>query len=407
MKVLAIGYVWPEPNSSAAGTYILSLLKAFLTRDWQITFVSAASRTEHMIDLSTLGIDSAQIKLNCSSFDDFVAEFDPDIVLFDRYMTEEQYGWRVEKTCPNAMRILDTEDLHFLRNARHTAYKQNREMTTKDIQSDMAKREIAAILRSDLSMIISEVESQLLQSQYGIDKQLLHQVPFMLDSPDQALPDFSQRQHFVSIGNFRHAPNWDSVLWLKQQIWPLIRKKLPDAQLNIFGAYPPPKATDLHAPKDGFNVLGWVKDANVAMSSARVCLAPLRFGAGIKGKLAEAMFNGTPNVTTDVGSEAMANGLAWSGFVGQSAEQIADYAVKLYTDETTWIQCRENGFAIIEQNFNKQSLQQKLIAAVEHQLANLQQVREDNFTGQMLRHHMHKSTQYMSQWIEAKNRNSS
>ncbi len=404
MQVLAIGYVWPEPNSSAAGTYMMSFLKAFLSRGWQVTFASAAARTEHMIDLAELGIDSADIKLNCSSFDDFVAELNPDIVLFDRFMIEEQFGWRVEQNCPNALRLLDTEDLHFLRNARHTAYKEQRELSTADLQSDMAKREISAILRSDMSFIISEVECELLKTQYQVAEQLLYHLPFMLELPKAPLPDFTEREHFVSIGNFRHAPNWDSVLWLKQQIWPKIRAQLPNAQLMIYGAYPPPKATQLHAPKEGFNVLGWVKDANLAMRSARVCLAPLRFGAGIKGKLAEAMLNGTPNVTTPIGAEAMAGGLAWSGFVGQQPQEIADYAVKLYQDQNLWLQCRENGFAIVERNFNKALLQQKLLDAIEWQRQNLQAVRQNNFTGAILRHHMHKSTQYMSQWIEAKNR---
>lgn len=403
VKVLAIGYVWPEPNSSAAGTYMMSLLKAFLTRDWQVTFASAAARTQHMLDLSELGIESVDIKLNCSSFDDFIRQLQPDIVLFDRFMIEEQFGWRVEKNCPDALRLLDTEDLHFLRNARHAAYKEKRELCPADLQSDMAIREVSAILRCDMSFIISDVEYQMLQQRYNIDKQLLHMLPFMLSLPETPLPAFEQRHHFVSIGNFRHAPNWDSVLWMKQQIWPLIRRQMPNAQLQVYGAYPPPKATKLNAPEEGFNVLGWVDDANEAMRNARVCLAPLRFGAGIKGKLAEAMLNGTPNVTTNVGAEAMAGGLAWSGFIGEEPQQIADQAVKLYNDELLWLQCRENGFSIIERNFNKTILQQKMLEAVDYQLENLQALRQKNFTGAILRHHIHKSTQYMSQWIEAKN----
>ena len=404
LTVLAIGYVWPEPNSSAAGTYMMSLLKTFLGQNWQVTFATPATKSDHMFDLASININTQSIALNDSSFDDFIADLNPDIVLFDRFMMEEQFGWRVEKACPNALKILDTEDLHFLRQARHQAYKQNRKVNIDDMRSDMALREVAAILRCDLSLIISPVEYELLQREFGVNQNLLLQLPFMLELSGTSLPSFDDRAHFMSIGNFRHAPNWDAVLWLKQQIWPLIRKQLPQAQLHVYGAYPPPKATQLHDESQGFLVKGWATDANEVMQQARVCVAPLRFGAGIKGKLAEAMINGTPNVTTDVGAEAMACGLEWSGLIGQDAEQIADCAVKLYLDQALWETCQQNGFKIIEKGYNRSELAVKLVDAITYQRENLQQVRNQNFTGLMLRHHHHKSTQYMSQWIEAKNK---
>ncbi|MFT5161540.1 MAG: glycosyltransferase involved in cell wall biosynthesis [Alteromonadaceae bacterium] len=404
LKVLAIGYVWPEPNSSAAGTYMLSLLKTFLAEGWQVTFATPAARSDHMVDLAELGINSAAIELNNTSFDRYITDLRPDIVLFDRFMMEEQFGWRVEKHCPDALRLLDTEDLHFLRQARHRAYKQNREVTVEDLHSDMAKREIAAILRCDLSLIISQTEVELLKNQYSVDSSLLLHLPFMLKLTEKPPPGYEQRQDFISIGNFRHAPNWDAVLWLQQSVWPLIKKQLPNAQLNIYGAYPPPKATALNAPKKGFNVLGWAKDANQVMQQARVCLAPLRFGAGIKGKLADAMLNGTPNVTTPVGAEAMANGLDWSGFIESSAQGVADKAVLLYQDSLLWKDSQQKGFAIIKANYDKTRLGEQLIKAVNYQREHLQTIRNNNFTGAMLRHHSHKSTQYMAQWIEAKNK---
>ena len=292
-----------------------------------------------------------------------------------------------------------------MRQARHTAYKQQREVQTSDLRSDIALREVAAILRSDLSLIISETEYQLLQDSFGVPQSLLLRLPFMLEQPKQSLPTFEERTDFLTIGNFRHAPNWDAVLWLKEQIWPRIRKQMPGAQLQVYGAYPPPKATALHNAKEGFNVLGWVDDANQVMRQARVCLAPLRFGAGIKGKLAEAMLNGTPNVTTSIGAEAMSGGLDWSGSVQDDPQALADAAVELHQNQNLWHRCQANGFNIIETGYNKTHHSQRLLDAIHHQLANLEALRLSNFTGAMLRHHHHKSTQYMAQWIEAKNRN--
>jgi glycosyltransferase involved in cell wall biosynthesis len=414
-KLLVLGYVWPEPNSSAAGSHMLSLLKLFVQQGWQVTFASPALQGEHKVDLTELGIDEQAVTLNCSSFDDFVNKLNPSIVLFDRFMLEEQFGWRVARHCPDALRILDTEDLHSLRHARHQALKQNRPLTPADLNSDVAKREIAAIFRCDLSLIISDYEFELLKNHYSVPEHILLHCPFMLDLQNvtPSANSFLDRQHFISIGNFRHEPNWDAVLFLKQTIWPLILKQLPQAELHIYGAYPPPKATQLHNPKQGFLVKGWAEDAKQVMQQARVCLAPLRFGAGIKGKLAEAMFCGTPNVTTNIGSEGMTMGLEWSGLTTDltqfdnqknSATNFAKNAVLLYQNEALWQQKQQHGYQLIKTNFNKEKIQANLLARIVDIQHNLNNHRSNNFIGQMLQHHQLKSTQYMAQWIEAKNR---
>ena len=118
-----------------------------------------------------------------------------------------------------------------------------------DLNSDFAKREIASIYRSDVSLMISDYEMDLLINYFKIDNSLLHYVPFLLDpilKKDNQWPSFSERKHFLSIGNFLHEPNWDAVLFLKQFIWPLIRKQLPKAEIHIYGAYPSKKVFDLN-----------------------------------------------------------------------------------------------------------------------------------------------------------------
>ncbi|SPZ87777.1 Uncharacterized protein conserved in bacteria [Sphingobacterium multivorum] len=117
-KVLFIGLVWPEPTSSAAGFRMMQLIETFINRSYQITFASAAAKSPYSAPLQSLGIQEQTIVLNSNSFDEFIAQLKPDIVVFDRFMVEEQYGWRVAQHCPNALRVLDTEDLHFLRQAR-------------------------------------------------------------------------------------------------------------------------------------------------------------------------------------------------------------------------------------------------------------------------------------------------
>ncbi|WP_338410912.1 glycosyltransferase [Pseudoalteromonas nigrifaciens] len=404
-KVLVIGYVWPEPNSSAAGTHMMSLLNAFRAQNWQVEFATPALRTEHMINLDDFGISSQSIALNCESFDDYVKAYAPDIVMFDRFMMEEQFGWRVDKHCPNALKILDTEDLQCLRNARHEAHKGEREFTTNDLHSDIVKREIAAILRCDLSLIISSYEMSLLNDVFKIEPSLLHHLPFMVDlnTLPTSTKTFEQRQHFMTIGNFRHAPNWDAVLYL-QQIWPLIRKQLPKAELHIYGSYPPPKATALNNPKSGFLIKGWADNAFEVMQSARVCLAPLRFGAGIKGKLLEAMIMQTPSVTTNIGSEGMHNELPWPGKIANTAEDFANAAVEMYNNQSEFEQAQQDGNTLLNTLYDKAQLSAALIQKVDSISSDLNAHREKNFTGQMLKHHTMRSTQYMSQWIAEKNK---
>jgi len=406
-QVLIIGYVWPEPDSSAAGSRMMQLISTFHRQGWVVTFASPAADSSHMADIESLGVRKLSIELNNASFDRFISALAPDLVMFDRFMMEEQFGWRVEQQCPQALRIIDTEDLHCLRDARQRALKAGRQMTTADLFSELAKREVAAILRCDLALMISDVEIGLLVERFGVAPALLHHTPLMLepmaaDAVDW--PGFTQRQHFISIGNFRHAPNWDAVLQLRQVIWPRIRERLPDAQLHIHGAYPPPKARQLHQPKQGFHVLGWAPDAAQVLRQARVCLAPLRFGAGIKGKLLDAMRCGTPTITTAIGAEAMHGDLPWGGVVEDQAEDFAEAAVRLYQDQTAWCNAQARGLHILNQRYDRSRHEQALLSRLEQIRTSLSEHRLNNFTGAMLRHHSMKSTQYMAQWIEAKNK---
>jgi hypothetical protein len=425
-KLLIIGYVWPEPNSSAAGTRMLQLITLFTSQQWSIVFASAAALSEHRADLNILGVEEKIIALNDSSFNEYVKDLQPQAVLFDRFFIEEQFGWRVEQMCPQTLRILDTEDLHSLRNARYRLLKKSQQTLDKESDrqqvgpvlanpaglyahmaaDDMAQREIAAIFRCDLTLMISQFEIELLTQYFSVPEKLLHYCPFIIqkNSNEAALKDFLSREHFVAIGNFRHEPNWDAVLYLKHAIWPLIRAKLPSAELHIYGAYPPPKATQLDKAKDGFYIKGWVDDANQVMQQTRVCLAPLRFGAGIKGKLIEAMRNGTPSVTTNIGAEAMCGDLEWCGFIENSATQFAEAAIKLYEEQTQWQKAQTQGMIILQKYFGAYDYGQLFVDRLNELQENLDAERKQNFIGAMLRHHTLKSTQYMSQWIEAKNR---
>lgn len=408
-QLLIIGFVWPEPNSSAAGGRMMQLISLFQNKGYKITFASPAQDSDFMIDLSEFEVEKKSVALNCSSFDAFVKELNPSVVLFDRFMIEEQFGWRVAENCPDALRILDTEDLHCLRLARQKAFKEKREFKTQDLLvEEVAKREIASILRCDLSLMISEYEMELLTTTFKIDRNLLCYLPLLLAS--NAIPvldklsSFEERKDFVFIGNFLHEPNWNAVQYLKETIWPLIKKQLPEAVLNVYGAYPSQKVLQLYNAKDGFLIQGRAEDANEVVENARVVLAPLRFGAGIKGKLLEAMQCGTPSVTTSIGAESMQGNLHWNGFVEDTLELFAEKAVQLYQDKNLWLQAQRNGVEIIEKRYLRESFEDEFTEQIEFLVSNVKQHRLNNFMGELLQHHTLRSTKYMSKWIEEKNK---
>lgn len=410
-RVLIIGKVWPESRSSAAGSRMMQVIHLFLEQDWQVNFASAANESEFSDDLARLAVSKHKIELNNSSFDRFVKELQPTLVLFDRFTSEEQFGWRVAEQCPDALRILDTEDLHCLRAARQLAVKEKRDFEKNDLMNPVSMRELAGIYRCDLSLIISDVELNLLKDFFRVDAALLHYLPFMLEAPDEKSrsewQDFDTRQHFISIGNFLHEPNWDAVLFLKQEIWPLIRKQLPKAELHVYGAYPTQKVFELNNAKEGFLIKGRAEDVNLVMQQARVCIAPLRFGAGLKGKLVDAMLCGTPSVTTDTGAEAMHGKLSWAGKIANSAEDIAQAAVNLYSDRNVWKRAQENGIHILEEFFSKKEQGSAFLSRLNSLQQTIQQHRMNNFTGAMLMQNTTLSSRYMALWIEAKNKLSS
>ncbi len=407
--VLIIGFVWPEPNSSAAGGRMVQLISIFIAQGFDVTFASPAMDSEYMIDLESLGVVKKSIALNCSSFDVFVKELNPTIVLFDRFMMEEQFGWRVAESCPDALRLLDTEDLHCLRLARQKTFKENRQFSTDDLLvEDVSKREIASILRCDISLIIAEYEIELLHTVFKIDATLLYYLPLLLEpiavSAIQNLPSFEERKNFVFIGNFLHEPNWNAVQYLKVTIWPLIRKQMPHAILQIYGAYPSQKVLQLHHPKQGFHIMGRAENAQEVVKNARVVLAPLRFGAGIKGKLVEAMLCGTPSVTTTIGAESMCGDLSWNGFISDDSQIFVDKAVQLYEDKILWLKAQENGFRILEKCYLKSLFVDNLMKHILETQTHLKQHRLRNFIGTLLQYHTLTSTKYMSRWIEEKNK---
>lgn len=407
-KVVFIGLVWPEPETTAAGNRILQLIRFFSDRSGEVHFASTSLPGDYSYPLQKLGVQTHPIALNDSSFELWIAAIDPEIVVFDRFVTEEQFSWRVRDTCPCALRILDTEDLHFLRESRRLALLDKGPDEDSAPYHDITLRELASIYRSDMSLIISEVEMELLTGKFNVPANLLHYVPFLISSENLleylSLPSFSQRVDFMTIGNWKHGPNKDAVHYLRNEIWPLIRKRLPKARIHIYGAYGPDEKSDLHDPLNGFLIEGWKESKTEVFTSHRVCLAPLRYGAGLKGKLFDALRFGTPSVTTSVGAEGISDEISWNGFVCDLPGKFTEAAIDLYSDEDVWVEAQSRGKQILPARFSEEVFLPELDKRIQALQKDLKSHRRDNITGALLWHHSAQSTKYLSKWIEAKNK---
>ncbi|MHA7880332.1 MAG: glycosyltransferase [Saccharospirillum sp.] len=402
MRALLIAKTWPEPASTAAGRRTLDVLLLLQSAGYDITVASPAEPTPFQLDLTRQQIDTQRIAPNDARFDPWVTALNPDLVIYDRYVMEEQFGWRVREHCPDAMTLLDTSDFHALREARQAVIEKGQVF---NLFGPTLMRELAAMARCDLVLMISRVEIELLRSQCHFPAESLLYLPFLVDrQPDpNPCPSFEQRQHLMMIGGFKHPPNRDAVRWFKQAIWPAVRQGLPDVECHIYGAYADHGVQQWHAPKDRFFIKGRCDNALATLSQYRLNLAPLRYGAGQKGKIIDGWLSGTPTVTTPIGAEAMAPLDAWGYDVSDQPDRFAEAVTTLYLSRQRWQQAQQCGWQALQQGFDRNEHGPTLLKALGRTQANLTEHRNRLIWGRILWQTQHRATEFMSRWIEAKN----
>jgi len=411
LKILWICTVWPEPTSSAAGFRTVSLFEALRENGHSVTITSPAKTNIFRSALEQSGFETEQVFANNASFDHYISEKKPDVVIFDRFMTEEQFSWRVRLCLPQATRILDTVDLHSLRRLREKHVKQENFNSTSALGMDTSNdtlRELAAIWRSDLTLVTSTTELELLLRVYGVAPDLLTLCSFGYPLPKKLII-FGERKDLIFIGNFNHEPNIDAVHFLRDSLWAEIRNAsarfgVSDCELHIYGAYIPQRVKELDSVKERFRIKGWASNAHEVLSHYRVNLAPLRFGAGIKGKVSDGWYVGTPCVGTTYAAEGMHGELPFGGLVADQVKDFAQAVAQLYTEESLWNQAQENGIKIIKNLFSLQETNRRFVASIEQSHQTQEQLRAKNFIGALLWYQTNRSTEYFSRWIECKNK---
>ena len=164
---------------------------------------------------------------------------------------------------------------------------------------------------------------------------------------------FDERQHLLFIGNLAHRPNSDGVLYFLREVYPLIKQALPGVELDIIGDNP---AEILAHADEAVRVRGHVPDVEPFWQTRRVFVAPLRYGAGVKGKIGEALAHGLPVVTTPVGAEGMGLAHAESVMIAASPADFAAAVVELYTRPDLWQRLADRGYEHIARHFTPASI---------------------------------------------------
>ncbi len=256
-----------------------------------------------------------------------------DLVILSRPTVSALQRNAVRLHFPHAVVVYDAVDLHFLREERHQALDPPEEGTklTEHAIRRARRHEIDEIRAADVVSTVTNAERDIVQSLVpGLDAIVLPNIHAVRTTPT---PDIGSRADLVFIGGYRHLPNVDAVHWFSSEILPLVRHHEP-ARFFALGSDPPPEVEALAS--DTIAVPGYLNDVSGYFDRARVFVAPLRYGAGMKGKIGMAMAMGLPVVTTSIGAEGMGLVDGTHALVADDAEGFAEAVVRLYRDDGLW-----------------------------------------------------------------------
>jgi len=405
---LLISTVWPEPQSSAAGLRDLNLIEGLGQAGFEVILASAADNPKGYefccaLESQKPYLKCLGIRLNHSSFDEELKKIAPHAVIYDRLVMEEQYGPRVRAVCPDALQILDTQDLHFLRLSREQGSRSGASALPGTWDESLVIRELSSIHRVDLTWVLSSFEKKLLESHFGVQPQrlALSRFAYPKQRPASFERGFEERRGFSFVGNYRHAPNLDAFRYLRDELWAQIRARLPRAEIELWGAYPTQEVFEAHDPRRGFLVRGVADTMDQVLGSARVSLAPVRFGAGIKGKISDSWHFGVPVVSTPLGFEGMVQDGSLPGGERLSAEGLAEYAVRLDQDPAAWSEARDWGLRQLAQSFSQRKFESELSGGIEQARENFYK-RDQDWIRRCFTHHSLETPRFFGKWLELK-----
>ncbi|NEZ04655.1 glycosyltransferase [Wenzhouxiangella sp. XN201] len=347
-RVLVIDAVTPEPDKDSGSMRMEAMLTILRDMGYRVSFMpeNLAWTDRYTRNLQQRGV---QVLFHpwVTGTEDWLHEHGTalDLVLVSRHYVLAPLIDSIRKHCPNARVIFDTVDLHFLREQRMA------ELTGDERARRMAektrKAELGLIRSSDATLVVSPVERDLLQQALpDADIQVLSNIHHIHGRSR----DWSERRDLLFVGGFQHPPNIDAAEWLMDEIMPRVRAELPEVRLHIIGSRMPENLRERSV--DGVVLHGYVEDLKPYLEGCRLSVAPLRYGAGVKGKVNQAMAWGLPVVATTCAAEGMYLEDGKDVLLADSSDEFAAAIVRAYSDESLWLALSDGGLVNVECHFS-------------------------------------------------------
>ena len=351
-QVLIIDALTPQPDRDSGSLRLRNIMQILIEEGAHVLFVptNRSADGDYTRALQAMGVE-VWYAPSMPRWPAWLREHGPRLhaVMVCRHYVANELFPLLRKFAPQARLIFDTVDLHYLR-----------EQRAAQLLGDAAglraakvtrKAELGLIAQADASLVVSHIERELLAHELP---QTPVQVLSNLHAPAPAGPGWAQRRGLLFVGGFRHPPNVDAVRWLVADVLPLIHAQRPDIALHCIGADVPDSIAALTSTP-GVHIHGHVPDLQPWLEACVVSVAPLRFGAGIKGKINQAMAHGLPVVATPCAVEGMHLHDGSDVLVASDAATFAQAVLRLHDDAALWEQLAANGRANVAQHFSLES----------------------------------------------------
>lgn len=353
-NMLVIGDYLPTPDWDGGSLRILHLLKIFQEFSREVTYVPRLAGIPHQGISSQQAVESLKkhgLKIAGGQGSELATQHlhdcgrNYDMVMLCGAFSASEYIQTIRQVAPDAIIIYDTVDLHHIRAFREAKISGNRALLQMALR--LKKNELNIAKFADWTLVVTEREKTILEAECpGAKVFVLSNVHPMPNSASA----FSQRTDLLFIGAFNHTPNLDAALFLIREIFPLIRKTIPRIKLLVVGSDPPEELQHLQAPD--IVVTGHVEDLDFIFKRCRLSIAPLRFGAGIKGKILTSLSYGVPVVASAVAAEGTGLEDGKDFLLAETPAEHCERISRLYCNEALWEQFSKNGKRFIEERFS-------------------------------------------------------